>query len=163
MPHAPSRPEPVRARGALSLAVDSRLCDVALAGPAVRAASESAGLSADAASDLELALVELLNNIVVHGHAGQAGHLTHVEISVLADAVRIRIRDSGRPIPAAVLATASAAPEPIDPADLAALPESGMGLRLVRSCVDELAYEARSGGNVTTLGKYFPDGHRAGR
>jgi serine/threonine-protein kinase RsbW len=136
-------------RGAITLSLPSRLPEVGLAGTAVRAICAGAGLDEEGAHGMELAVVELLNNIIIHGHARAEGFIIQVEVDAGAEVVRVRIRDFGAPVPDAALIQDFA----FDPADMGALPESGMGLMLVRASVDELDYRAGPDGNTMTLTK----------
>lgn len=154
MPDAPSRPDPGDASGrSIALTVDSRLEAVALLGQAVRAVCLGAGMTAEGAADLELALVEAVNNIIVHGYGRRGGHPVTVELTLLADRIEIGIEDTGHPIPRTALERAHQECPGFDLDCLADLPESGMGLRLIRQSVDRMAYEPGDGGNRLTLVK----------
>ncbi len=71
------------------------------------------------------------------------------------------LRDSGKPISAALL-TAATAPETLTEeqsnaeAALTLLSESGRGLRLIYDCVDNVSYRQTAGENCLTLIKRLP-------
>jgi serine/threonine-protein kinase RsbW len=88
------------------------------------------------------AVGEAYNNIVLHGYAGRTPGPIQMKIRSLAQCVMIEIRDTGFSFDPAQ------APAP----DLSSLPESGVGIFLMRSMVDELSYVAGSP-NVLTLVK----------
>lgn len=97
---------------------------------------------------IELGVAEVLTNIVLHGHPGGAMEL---QCERRADLVEVLVRDRGQPIPHDRLAGASLASFDFDPADLAALPDHGMGLALVKSLFDSLDYQQSGGCNVLRL------------
>ena len=134
------------------LTLDSRLAEVARVGQAVRDFCARAGLGGEAAADLDLAVTEALNNVIVHGHRGEAGHPVRVGVRAVGEGVEVRISDRGTPIPAAALDRAREERD-FDPADLDGLPESGMGLMLVHRSVDRMEYEAGADGNRMVLVK----------
>jgi serine/threonine-protein kinase RsbW len=76
------------------------------------------------------AVGEAFNNVVEHAYRDQAGD---VEIAITSDATTLRVvmTDRGSPFDIDEI------PEP----DLAALPESGMGLFIIRSFVDDVSYQ----------------------
>jgi anti-sigma regulatory factor (Ser/Thr protein kinase) len=107
--------------------------------------------SGTAADDLELALVELVNNIVLHGHGSEPGHPIRLRLEQEEGIVRVEIRDRGRPVPAEAFSPAGAFS--FDPEDLDSLPVDGMGMALVQSVVDHLEYGMDGEDNVTLVVK----------
>jgi serine/threonine-protein kinase RsbW len=97
---------------------------------------------------IELAVAEALTNIVRHGYDGQAGPDMRLRVLERAGALEIDVWDQGRPIPRGRLDSADATTTfQFDPTDLAALPEGGMGLALIKSAFHEVRYGSRSGTN----------------
>jgi serine/threonine-protein kinase RsbW len=94
------------------------------------------------------AVGEAFNNVAIHAYRGGAAGTVEFEFEIRQEAITIRIADSGASFdPAEVLAP-----------DLATLPESHMGLYIVRSCMDEVSYECGhppSAPNVLTLTKRY--------
>jgi serine/threonine-protein kinase RsbW len=90
---------------------------------ALAIAAGEAGLSPGELIDLDLAVVEAANNIVLHGYGGDGER-------------------SYEPIPAQRLAASSSAPFDA---------ECGRGFGIIHACVDELAYESEGGVNRLTL------------
>jgi serine/threonine-protein kinase RsbW len=88
------------------------------------------------------AVGEAYNNIVLHGYAGRPAGSVEIQIENCPDCLRVVIKDTG----------ASFDPNSAVPPDLAALPESGLGIFLMRSMVDEVTYVAGTP-NVLTLVK----------
>ncbi len=94
---------------------------------------------------LELGVAEVLSNIVRHGHGGDSpAARISLECRNDARAITVEVRDHGLPAPASCFETA-AAPPGFGKDALEALPESGLGLALIRSAFDEIDYEPGSG------------------
>jgi serine/threonine-protein kinase RsbW len=109
--------------------------------------ARSRGVRADEtfARELASAVGEAFNNVVLHGYAGKRGD---VELDIAIDApghvVTVTIRDRGR------FFDIDAVPPLAEP-----LPESGMGVHIMRSYVDQLAFEPGDP-NVLVLSKRAP-------
>ena len=92
------------------------------------------------------AVSEAYNNIVLHGYAGRANGSVKMQIENCSEWMRIVLKDSGSSF------DPFQAPSP----DLEALPESGLGVFIMRSFVDEVKYVAGPP-NFLTLLKRFDD------
>lgn len=57
------------------------------------------GLSGRMAGDVELALAEVVNNVVEHGYAGIPGGEVHVDSELSDGWLELRVSDTGRPLP----------------------------------------------------------------
>jgi serine/threonine-protein kinase RsbW len=87
---------------------------------------------------------EAFNNAAIHSYRGQPAGSVDIEIDVATDHITLRICDYGRSFdPTQVL----------DP-DLDALPESGLGLYIMRSFMDTVLYEAGAP-NVLSMTKHL--------
>ena len=87
------------------------------------------------------AVGEAYNNIVLHGYAGREPDPIHLQIEIRPGWMRVTIKDTGTsydPVQA---------PSP----DLDALPESGLGIFIMRSFVDELTYVAGRPNTLTLV------------
>jgi len=92
-----------------------------------------------------VAVGEICNNVIKHAYGGQSGQPIAIALSVLPDRFIVDVEDEGAPYD----------PRGYTPPDLDAVPESGMGLFLVRRSVDEVAFDtARPRGTRWTLVKY---------
>ncbi len=130
----------------LRLGIESRLDHVELLGRAVHALCAAAGMPARECGQVELALVEAVNNVIRHAYRGEAGHPVRVEFAVRGDRFTIEIEDEGTPMPdrrAPVL--------DFDPADVASLPEGGMGLFIIHSVMDEVEFRRLDGRNTMRM------------
>lgn len=102
---------------------------------------------------IEIALAELLNNIVVHGFPAGGGAPIEVSWSLATDAFVVEVRDRGLAIPAAKLDAAGPASFAFDPEDLDGLPQGGLGLALVKAAFDRIDYRSVQGINCMHLEK----------
>jgi serine/threonine-protein kinase RsbW len=75
---------------------------------------------------------EAFNNAAVHAYGGQAPGEVEIEMEIGADAITISMRDYGNSF------DIEHVPEP----DLDALPESGLGIYIIKSFMDEVDYRA---------------------
>lgn len=93
------------------------------------------------------AVGEAYNNIVLHGYAGREAGSVRVQIENCSEWMRVIIKDSGTTFD----------PFQAQPPDLEALPESGLGIFIMRSFVDEVTYVSGPP-NVLTLVKRLDGG-----
>jgi serine/threonine-protein kinase RsbW len=110
-----------------------------------------ARIDAAACDRIELALAEALTNIVEHGYGGDAAATVRVRMLDRPGALEVDIVDRGRPIPDGLLEQADDTTFDFDPTDLAALPEGGMGLALIKAAFHEVRYRSRAGVNRLQL------------
>jgi serine/threonine-protein kinase RsbW len=107
---------------------------------AIRTVASACKLVADGADDFHndviSAFSEALNNVILHGYGPTIGEL-EIEIEPRQDRLTIRLRDYGKTFDPRL------APDP----DLS-LPESGMGVFIMRSFMDDISY---AGGAPNTL------------
>jgi serine/threonine-protein kinase RsbW len=111
------------------------------------------GLPLEECAKLLLAAGELCNNAIVHAYGGAAGRPIRVSLELRADRVAVEVEDWG----------AAYDPSRYQGPDLDALPDCGLGLFLVRSAVDEVAFDVdRVAGTRWTLTKRWGPGGSAG-
>lgn len=97
------------------------------------------------------AVGEAYNNIVLHGYAGREPDSIHMQIENCAEWIRITIKDTG------ISFDPSLAPPP----NLDALPESGLGVFIMRSFVDDVTYVAGSPNILTLFKRLDGNGERS--
>lgn len=103
-----------------------------------------------------VAVAEVLTNIVEHGYEGRGGPAIELAWASSAGGLVVEVRDAGRPIPRERLDWAGPATTfGFDPTDLGGLPEGGMGLGIVKTAFDHVAYRSQGGINRLRLGKRF--------
>ena len=103
---------------------------------------ERGALHSEWTHHLVSAVGEAYNNIVLHGYAGREPGYVEFHIENSSNWMRIVVKDTGM----------SFDPFQATLPDLDALPESGLGVFIMRSFVDEMTYEAGTT-NVLTLFK----------
>lgn len=96
---------------------------------------------------LSLAFEELLTNVVNHGYAGRdaGGERMTVELRRDGERLHARIEDGGAAF------DPTAAPEVDTEQDIDERRIGGLGIHLVRTLVDELAYRRQDGRNILTF------------
>ncbi len=108
------------------------------------------GLPAELEGDLNLALEEILANIILHGYRDGAEHEIVVRLEAEPAEVRAAVEDDG------VAFNPLEAPEPDLSAPLDQRRIGGLGLHLVRNLVDRLQYERRGDRNHLRMTKRIP-------
>jgi serine/threonine-protein kinase RsbW len=136
----------------LTLRIDSRLDDVVLVGLSIRGMCQLLPLDATAIDAVEICVVEAVNNAIEHAYANAPGHAVEVEVMIDSTALHVAVRDQGRAMdwPATCARTEARG---IDP-----LADSGRGVFIIRSLMDEVSYAHRGGWNVLTMVKYAQPG-----
>lgn len=102
----------------------------------------------DFTSQVVSAVSEVFNNIAIHGYAERTSGNVEIEIEMDDDGIVLRLSDTGQSF------DLGAVPAP----RLDELPESRMGLYIVRSFMDEVSYVPANGSgapNVLTLSKRY--------
>jgi serine/threonine-protein kinase RsbW len=92
--------------------------------------------------EIVTAFGEAFNNIVIHGYKDRADGMLDVEADLSADAMTLRLIDSGREVDFGGL----------NPPDLDSMPEHGMGVFMIHALVDEVVYRGGKP-NVLSLTK----------
>jgi serine/threonine-protein kinase RsbW len=141
----------------IRLRVPGRLRYRDLAVRVVAAACKLVGTDADAAAsgvgrlsrafddEVVSAFGEAFNNIAIHGYPVDPAGDVEIEIEPSREAIEIQIKDFG------VSYDFRDVPDP----DLDALPESGLGIFIIKSFVDAISYRPGRP-NVLSLTKKFP-------
>jgi serine/threonine-protein kinase RsbW len=108
-----------------------------------RRANGHGSIADDWGNQVISAFGEAFNNVVIHAYGSGGGDL-EIEIEPDADRLTIRLMDYGKPFDPGVVA----------PPDLESLPESGLGIFIIRECMDDVTYEGGSP-NVLSMTKYL--------
>jgi phosphoserine phosphatase RsbU/P len=127
---------------ALDLAIPARTRDVALAAAALRGVLADLQVEADLASRIETAVVEAINNAVLHAYGGRTGGRVELGVRLSGGSLVVEVTDRGPPF---VPPPESAVPR--------ALSESGRGWPIMRAWMDEVNVVRRDGRNVVRLVK----------
>ena len=111
------------------------------------------GTTKETRADIQLALAEILNNIIEHSVAGLADPQIRLLMTQAAGRLQVEIADRGRPLPPSLLSAAALPAMPDDPLDIDALPEGGFGWFIIHSLAHDMTYERAGGTNLLSF--YF--------
>ncbi|MGH7495094.1 MAG: ATP-binding protein [bacterium] len=96
---------------------------------------------------VNLAIDEILTNVISYGYSDSAGHLIAVRVSVLEDALVAEVTDDARPFN----------PLDVPPTDISSLlpprQMSGLGIHLARKLMDAMEYRREQDKNVLIMKK----------
>lgn len=99
--------------------------------------------------DLNLALEEILTNIVSYGYTDAEEHEITVRLSIQGREVRVEVEDDGRPFDPLT------APEPDTTKPLEDRTIGGLGIHLVRKLMDGVEYQRQEGKNLLVMKKHL--------
>jgi len=103
---------------------------------------------------LELALHEVLANVLAHGGSAARAEPVHIRVEVREKATtgeaRVKVTDAGIPF------DPTSAPEHTPANTLAETPLGGLGLPLIRRCSDWMSYRREGGRNHFVFGARWP-------
>jgi len=132
---------------AVALRIASRREDAVAALAALDRFVRQHGASAALIHDLEVALDEVLGNVIVHGYGGDPQGEIRVRFQRTADAFVIEVEDDG------IAFDPTQVPPPDLSAPLRERQVGGLGLHFVKNLVDEVAYTRLDGRNRLRLVK----------
>jgi len=114
----------------------------------VRQCATDLGASPRAVDDLVQAVDEASCNVMIHGYAGKPVPID-LAVERRGDAIAVTLSDRARPFDPTNQPLADGAPRPARPT---ARGQMGVGVRLLRTMMDEVHHAARpDGGNELTL------------
>lgn len=129
----------------LTLTIANKLSELPHLAEAVTAFLQSGRASRQAIDTVQLALDELVGNVILWGHDDGLEHQVQVKAVVGGRQVRLVIEDDGRPFNPFSIPTPDVLRAPEERC------EGGLGLHLVRTMVDEVRYERVGGRNVVEV------------
>jgi serine/threonine-protein kinase RsbW len=124
--------------------IDSRLEQVAQLGNQIHDLCRQQGMDEMASYQVHTALVEAINNAILHAYANQPGHPVTVKWLRKGDELRFEVVDRGRAM--------TKLPADIEPPPDA---ESGRGWWIMRRWMDRVEYSSGAGENRLTLLRRF--------
>jgi len=131
----------------LSLLLRNHLSELKRMSEAVSAWCKGNGVSAAVEFHVNLALDEIVSNIIRYGWKGGGEHQLHVRLSHLANEIRVEVEDDATPFnPLEV-----PAPDLDRPLDARLV--GGLGIHLVRQVMDGLDYQRLDGKNLIVMKK----------
>lgn len=135
---------------ALELRIASGRQDTEGVAAALQHFATSHGASTSVIHDLQVAIDEVLSNIISHGYGEDANGEILVRLLRRPDAFIVEVEDKGRPF------DPLQAPLPDLTAPLSHRRIGGLGVHFVRSLMDEVSYTRRGGRNCLRLLKHAP-------
>lgn len=131
----------------LSLVLSNHLSELERMSQAVSAWCRGNAVSAATEFHVNLALDEIVSNVIRHGWKDDSEHQLQVRISRLEDELRVEVEDDARPFN----------PLEVPPPDinqaLEERPVGGLGIHLVRHIMDGLDYRRLDGKNLLVMKK----------
>lgn len=97
-----------------------------------------------------ICLTEGVNNVIKHSYKGEPGNTVEVQVRKNNNLLEINIVDEGAP-----RANLEVRELNFDPEDIDSLPESGMGLFIIKQLMDEMSYYSINGKNYFSLKKWL--------
>jgi serine/threonine-protein kinase RsbW len=135
----------------MSRSVDVRirneLSDIAIIRDTLDNLGEELGVPLGVLTPLQIALDEVVSNVVKYAWDDSAAHEILVRMTVLPDRIDLEVFDNGREFDPAAVSHPKTTPEGKRPRP------GGLGIHLVRNLVDKFEYERIDGRNHTTLSK----------
>ena len=95
---------------------------------------------------IAIAVTEAVNNAILHGNRQNPQKKVFIRICIESNAIRIIVRDEGEGF------DPDKVPNPLDPENL--LKESGRGIFILKSLMDEVGYDFSHGGTEICMVKY---------
>jgi len=128
-----------------SLVIPSQVEEIEQVEALTEKAATHAKFTEDEKDSLAIAVTEAVNNAILHGNKKDPAKHVHVDITSTHDTIRIVIRDEGDGF------NPQKIENPLEPKNL--LKESGRGVFIVRSLMDEVHFDFTKGGTELTLVK----------
>lgn len=131
----------------LSVTLTNRLTELERLSRIVEAFVEDHRLPPELGYPINLALDEVLTNIITYAYADQDEHWITLRLSLDGDVLTAELEDDGRPF------NPLDAPEPIMEGTLEERPVGGLGIHLVRRMMDQLEYRREGDRNRLVMKK----------
>lgn len=123
--------------------------DIQVAAEKVRRFLEMHGAGEADVTGIDVALDEILTNVVNYGFEDGEAHEIVLALSITAGLLTIEVQDDGRPFDPLGI------PVPDIEADLESRQIGGLGMHFVRTLLDRVTYSRRNGWNVLKLEKHL--------
>ena len=131
----------------LSLANERR--EIGRAAAAIEAFASEHSIAADDISAINLALDEILANIISHAYGDTGRHTINVRLVIDSHGIHIVVEDDGRPFNPLTW------PPPDLDVPIERRPVGGLGLHIARSVVSALEYRREHERNILTFARKF--------
>jgi serine/threonine-protein kinase RsbW len=127
------------------LTVDSSLENIPLISKYVKEIAKDF-FSVTQLAEIEQAVSEAINNCIKHAYGYSDQHQITVQCTLLNNRLLIEIIDQGKPFDVRHLEEINTDFD-YDPLDIINLPESGLGLKIIKNYMDEVSYQRKDGNN----------------
>jgi serine/threonine-protein kinase RsbW len=118
----------------------------------VKDKSLEAGLSETSINAVECAVDEACSNIIEHAYGGEGKGEIYLNIEIIPEGIKIMITDHGK----------SFRPEDVEEpniqAPLSHRKASGLGLYMMKKCMDDVSFDFQEGCNTLTMVKFKNSG-----
>ena len=131
----------------VDLEIHNDLSEIAVVRDALDRLGSELEVPSRALMQLQVALDEIVSNVVKYSWPDDGKHEVFVRITVRTTSVVLDIFDDGRPF------DPRTAPEPNPPSNGQRRRPGGVGIHMTKKLVDDLAYERIDGRNHTSLTK----------
>jgi len=131
----------------LEIKLNNKVSELERFNQTLREFGQHHGLAPRLVHDLNLALEEILTNIISYGYTDNREHEIKVRLSVQPGEVKAEVEDDGQPF------DPLAAPEPDAAKPLEERTIGGLGIHLVRKLMDGLEYKRQGDRNLLTIKK----------
>jgi anti-sigma regulatory factor (Ser/Thr protein kinase) len=109
--------------------------------------AEENRLSPEIAFHVNLALDEVVTNVIMHGYEDGGRHEIQIRLELGADALTVEVEDDGRAF------NPLDAPPPVLDLSIEDRPIGGLGIHFVRSVMSRITYRREGGRNILTMVK----------
>jgi sigma-B regulation protein RsbU (phosphoserine phosphatase) len=134
----------------MSILFKNKLSEVERLGQVVAEFAERYHLSPNLAFEINLALEEILTNVISYGYDDSDEHEIMIRLSCKGEEVTAEVEDDGRPF------NPLEAAEPDTGKPLEERPVGGLGIHLVRKFMDDVEYKSQQGKNLLVMKKRIP-------
>ncbi len=134
-------------RGQSAIVLANQLTELERVAHEVEAFGEAHGITAKVIFNVNVALDEILTNVISYAYPEGGAHVITVRLAVQAAELVIEVEDDGRPFNPLTVASPDLEEPPAE------RPIGGLGLHFVRRMMDRLEYRREQGKNLLVMGK----------
>jgi anti-sigma regulatory factor (Ser/Thr protein kinase) len=142
---------PAVANSHIKLTIEGRLANIGMVGAVTRILSSESGFSVMSSTEIELAVVEAVTNVIKYGLLELPPSDIELSLTYYEQYLAIEISDNGTPMPCQALDNADGSVFDFLEHDMDTWPTSGMGLSLIKAVMDCVEYSSMNGRNTLRL------------
>ena len=146
-------PRQVKKIKRITLSIESRYHNVPLVSAAVHKLCSLIPFGDKDTYATELCVTEAVVNSIKHAYQDEPDHTVTVVFSLLVNKLVIEVQDTGKSMDPALLEVKRDTALNFDTMDTDNIPESGRGLAIIQSYMDEVHYRVEEYGNCLTMEK----------